>query len=115
MDRTAQLAEQCRVLVALSRSLNAAEDDREQRLQERLAELDAWIEESVRLQKLITGGAARREARLRALEDAVDEIASRCASKGAPRALDVPRRTRFDASVVKMHSIEPSEPPASSS
>ena len=115
MDHTAQLADQCRVLVALSRSLSAAENEREQRLQAKLAEIDAWIEESVRVQKLISGGAARREARLRTLEDTIDEISAWCSSGTAPRPLDLPRRTRFDPSVVEMRSIAPSEPPASSS
>lgn len=112
MDRTTQLADQCRMLVALSRSLSAAEDEREQRLQAKLAEFDAWIEESVRVQKLITGGAARREARLRELEDRVEAMAAQRTSEGVPRPLDLPRRNRVEASVVQMRSAEPSEPPS---
>ncbi len=112
MDRRAALADQCRTLVALSRSLEAAEQERERRLAVKLAELDAWVQESVRIQKLITGGAARREARLRALEDAIYELTAQGASNGAPRPLDIPARPRVDASVVRMRSVDPNDPPA---
>jgi len=112
MDRSSQLAEQCRTLVALSRSLSVAEDEREQRLHAKLAELDTWIEEAVRVQKLISGGAARREARLRELEDRVEAMAAQRTSEGVPRPLDLPRRGGLDASVLQMRSVEPSEPPS---
>lgn len=105
-DQTAAL---CRELIALVRTVESAEAAREQRLERKLAELDAQLEESARVQRLITGGAACREARLRALEDAVEAIAAEPPRMVAPRPLDVPRRRTFDASVVDMSSADPEQ------
>lgn len=105
-----------RELAALSRALVRAERSREQRLAERLAELDAWMSESARVQRLITGGASHREARLRALESTVEALAAeRARLVSPPRPLDIPRRGGLDPSRVKIHSVESdpdeSEPP----
>ncbi len=91
-----------RELAALGRAVVRAERERERRVEAKLAELDAWMDESARVQRLITGGIARREARLRALEDAVEAMAAERTRMVAPRPLDLPREPRFDASVVDM-------------
>ncbi len=96
-----------RELIALIKAVAIAEEKRDKRLEAKLAELDAWIEEATRVQKLITGGAAHREARLRSLEDMVETMAAERAQAIAPRPLDIPRRARFDASVVDMRSADP--------
>lgn len=100
-----------RELIALIKAVATAEEERDARLDAKLAELDSRIEEAARIQKLITGGAARREARLRSLEDMVEAIAAERARAIAPRPLDLPRRARFDPSVVDMRSAGP-EPTA---
>jgi hypothetical protein len=89
-------------LIALIEAVSAAERERNARLEAKLAQLDAQMRESERIQQLITGGAARREARLRALENMVEAMAAERARMPAPRPLDLPGRTRFDPSVVDM-------------
>lgn len=96
-----------RELIALIKAVAIAEEERDKRLEAKLAELDAGIAEATRVQKLITGGAARREARLRSLEDMVETMAGERAHAIAPRPLDLPRRNRFDPSVVDMRSADP--------
>ena len=91
-------------VAALGRALVRAERDRERRVQAKLAELDTWLEESARVQRLLTGGIARRESRLRALEQTVEAIAADRARISAPRPLDLPRRPSSDPSVVDMRS-----------
>jgi hypothetical protein len=98
-----------RELAELGRAVVRAEREREQRLEARLAELDAWIDEANRIQGLITGGASRREARLRALEQAVEAMAAERTRQMKPRPLDIPGRNRFDPSVVDMRSAEPTD------
>src|SRR5687767_2398370 len=83
-------------LVALCRAVAEAEQRRNARLDAKLAQLDAQLREAERVQKLITGGAAHREARLRALEDMVEAMAAERARMMAPRPLDTPGRPRFD-------------------
>jgi hypothetical protein len=101
-DRPSALS---RELIALIKAVAIAEDERESRLEAKLAELDARMAEATRVQKLITGGAARREARLRALEDMVEAMAAERARAGAPRPLDIPRRDReTDPNVVRMRA-----------
>ena len=95
-----------RELAALGRAIVHAERERERRMHAKLAELDAWMNESARVQQLLTGGIARREARLRALEDTVEAMAAERARVVEPRPLDVPRNPRFDASVVDMRGRE---------
>lgn len=92
-----------RELVALCRAVAEAERRRNEQLDAKLTQLDAQMREADRIQKLITGGAARREARLRALEDAVEAMAAERARQMKPRPLDLPDRARLDASVVDMH------------
>ena len=60
------------------------------------------MREAERVQKLITGGASHREARLRALEDMVETMAAERSRAMTPRPLDIPGRPRFDPSVVDM-------------
>ncbi len=96
-----------RELIALVRAVTEAERRREERLEAKLAELDAQMREAERVQKLITGGASHREARLRALEDMVETMAAERARAMAPRPLDLPNRARFDPSVVDMRGREP--------
>jgi hypothetical protein len=96
-----------RELIALIKAVAITEERRDARLEAKLAELDAQLEEATRVQKLITGGAARREARLRALEDTVEAMAAERARAITPRPLDLPRRPRFDPSVVDMRSVDP--------
>jgi hypothetical protein len=105
-DRPSALS---RELIALIQAVAIAEEERDARLEAKLAVLDARLDEAARVQRLITGGAARREARLRALENAVEAIAAERARARAvtPRPLDIPRRNRFDASVVDMRSADP--------
>jgi len=92
-----------RELIALIEAVSAAEREREARLEAKLAQLDAHMREADRVQKLITGGAARREARLRALEDMVEAMAAERSRAMAPRPLDIPAPPhRFDPSVVDM-------------
>jgi hypothetical protein len=100
-----------RELIALIKAVAIAEEQRDDRLEAKLAELDARMEEAARVQSLITGGAARREARLRALEDMVEAMAAERARASAPRPLDIPRPTRFDPSVVDMRSVDPEPSP----
>jgi uncharacterized membrane protein len=100
-----------RELIALVRTVVTAEHERDLRLEAKLAELDAGIAEAARVQKLITGGAARREARLRALEDTVEAMAAERARAMTPRPLDLPPKNRLDASVVDMHSPDPETTP----
>jgi hypothetical protein len=95
-----------RELAALGRAIVRAERERERRLQAKLAELDAWMDEATRVQRLLTGGIARREARLRALEDTVAALSAERARGATPRPLDIPREARFDASVVDMRGRE---------
>ncbi|MDX6582741.1 MAG: hypothetical protein QOI10_1925 [Solirubrobacterales bacterium] len=97
-----------RELVALMRAVAESEQRRHEQLRAKLGELDAQIAEAERVQKLITGGAARREARLRALEDTVEAMAAERARMMRPRPLDLPDRSRFDPSVVEMRGREPS-------
>ena len=94
-------------LTALARAIVRAERERQRLLESKLAELDAWMEQSARMQELITGGAARREARLRALEQTVEALSAERSRMMVPSPLDVPGRTRFDASVVDMRSSVP--------
>jgi hypothetical protein len=96
-----------RELIALIDTVAAAERERDARLEAKLAQLDAHMREAERVQKLITGGAARREARLRALEDMVEALAAERARGMTPRPLDLPTRSRFDPSVVDMRGREP--------
>jgi hypothetical protein len=96
-----------RELIALIEAVSAAERERNEQLEAKLAQLDAQMREAERVQKLITGGAARREARLRALEDTVEAIAAERARAMRPRPLDIPGRSRFDPSVVDMRGREP--------
>jgi hypothetical protein len=96
-----------RELIALIDTIRAAEREREARLEAKLAQFDAHMREADRVQKLITGGAARREARLRALEDMVETRAAERSRAMAPRPLDIPDRPRFDPSVVDMRGREP--------
>jgi predicted RecB family endonuclease len=102
-----------RELIALIKAVAIAEERRDARLEAKLAELDARMEEATRVQQLITGGAARREARLRALEAMVESIAAERARTITRRPPDLPRRARFDPSVVDMQSADP-EPKNSS-
>jgi len=94
-------------LTALARAIVRAERERQRLLESKLAELDAWMEQSARMQELITGGAARREARLRALEQTVEALSAERSRTMVPNPHDVPGRTRFDASVVDMRSSVP--------
>jgi hypothetical protein len=80
-----------RELIALIRAVADADATREARIEERLAELGAHLEESRRLQQLITGGTSRREARLRALEDRVEALAAENPRAIPPRPLEIPR------------------------
>ena len=64
-----------RELVGLIKAVAEAEAAREARLQEKLGDLDRRIAEVERVRTLIAGGAARREARLRAIEDTVEAMA----------------------------------------
>ncbi|HEY8000895.1 MAG: hypothetical protein ACHQJ5_09545 [Vicinamibacteria bacterium] len=96
-----------RELIALIKAVAITEERRDARLEAKLAELDARMEEATRVEKLITGGAARREARLRALEDTVEAMAAERARMITPRPLDLPRRARVDPSVVDMRSADP--------
>ena len=96
-----------RELVGLIKAVAEAEAAREARLQEKLGDLDRRIAEVQRVRTLIAGGAARREARLRAIEDTVEAMAEERSRAITPRPLDLPKRNRFDASVVDMHSAEP--------
>ena len=89
-----------RELIALIDTVAAAEREREARLEAKLAQLDAQMREAERVQKLITGGASHREARLRALEDMVETMAAERSRAMAPRPLDIPGRPRVDPSVV---------------
>jgi hypothetical protein len=91
-----------RELIALIETVRTAEREREARLEAKLAQFDAHMREADRVQKLITGGAARREARLRALEDMVEAMAAERSRAMTPRPLDIPARPRFDPSVVDM-------------
>ena len=96
-----------RELIALIKAVGITEERRDARLEAKLAELDARMEEATRVQELITGGTARREARLRALEDMVEAMAAERARALTQRPLDLPRRTRFDPSVVDIRSPDP--------
>ncbi len=104
VDRSTAIS---RELIALTRAVQLAEQERNARLEAKLADLDRQMDEADRIQKLITGGAARREARLRALEDMIEVIAAERSREATPKPLDLPRRNRFDASVVDMHSPDP--------
>lgn len=81
-----------RELLALIKAVAAADAEREARVEGKLAELEAHISESARLQRLIVGGTSRREARLRALEDRVETLSADAPHVIAPRPLDIPRR-----------------------
>ena len=96
-----------RELIALVDAVSKAEQERDARLEAKLAQLDAQMREAERVQKLITGGASHREARLRALEDMVEAMAAERSRAMSPRPLDIPTRPRFDPSVVDMHGREP--------
>ncbi len=96
-----------RELVGLIKAVAEAEAAREARLRDKLSELDRRIDEVERARTLIAGGAARREARLRALEDMVEAMAAERSRMITPRPLDLPKRNRFDASVVDMRSADP--------
>jgi hypothetical protein len=98
-----------RELAALCRAVADADRRRNERLDAKLAQLDAQMREAERVQKLITGGAARREARLRALEAMVEAMAAERARMMAPRPLDIPDRSRFDPAVVDMRSRDGDE------
>jgi hypothetical protein len=98
-----------RELIGLSRAIVQAERERDARLEAKLAQLDAHMREAERVQKLITGGAANREARLRALEDMVEAMAAGRSRQMRPRPLDVPD-SRFDPTLVEMRGRDP-EPP----
>lgn len=80
-----------RELVALIKAVAAADAEREARVDGKLAELEAHIAESARLQQMIRGGSSRREARLRALEERVETLASEAPLPVAPRPLEIPR------------------------
>jgi hypothetical protein len=96
-----------RELIALIETVRTAEREREARLEAKLAQLDAHMREADRVQKLITGGASHREARLRALEDMIEAMAAERSRQLQPRPLDLPGRTRFDPSVVDMRGRDP--------
>ena len=93
-----------RELVGLIKAVAMAEAEREARLELRLEQLDAKIDEFERVRKLTAGGAAHREARLRALEDTVEAMAAERARMVKPRPLDLPKPSRFDPSVIDMRS-----------
>ncbi len=76
-----------RELIALIDAVTTAERERNARLEAKLAQLDAQMQEAERVQKLVTGGAARREARLRALEEMVEAIAAERSRAMSPRPL----------------------------
>ena len=96
-----------RELIALIRAVAESEQRRHERLEAKLAELDAQMREAERVQELITGGASHREARRRALEDTVEAMAAERSRAMAPRPLDLPDRPRFDPSVVDMRRHKP--------
>jgi hypothetical protein len=98
-----------RELFALWRTVAEAERHRQERFEAKLAELDAKLAEADRVQKLITGGAAHREARLRALENTVEAMAAERARALAPRPLDLPDRPGLDPSVVDMRGRGPAK------
>jgi hypothetical protein len=95
------LTELSRELIALMDAVHRHERERETRLEAKLAEFDALMQESSRVQKLITGGAANREARLRALENMVEVMAAERSRYLQPRPLDIPAG-RVDPSIVDM-------------
>jgi hypothetical protein len=96
-------AARTRDLESLAEQLLAAERERERRLEEKLAELDAWMEEAARVQRLLTGGVARREARVRALEDAVEALmAAPAARQAGPQGRD-----RFNRPRGEMRPVDP--------
>lgn len=98
-----------RELVGLIRAVAEAEAEREATLARKLGELDDGIAEVERVRALIAGGAARREARLRALEQTVEAMAAERSRAITPRPLDLPRRNRFDPSVVDMRTPDPTD------
>ena len=93
-----------RELVGLIKAVATAEAEREARLERKLDELDDQLAEVERVRSLIAGGAARREARLRALEQTVEAMAAERSRAVTPRPLDLPKASRFDPSVVDMRS-----------
>ena len=95
-----------RELITLIDAVASAERERDARLDAKLNQLTEQMREAERVLKLITGGAARREARLRALENIVEAMAAERARQMQPRPLDLPDR-RFDPAVVDMRGREP--------
>lgn len=93
-----------RELVGLIKAVATAEAEREARVERMLDELNERLAEVERIRTLIAGGAARREARLRALEKMVETLAAERQRPITPRPLDLPKGTRFDPSVVDMRS-----------
>jgi len=93
-----------RELVGLIKAVATAEAEREARLERKLDELDDRLAEVERVRTMIAGGAARREARLRALEQAVEAMAAERSRTVSPRPLDLPKASRFDPSVVDMRT-----------
>jgi len=93
-----------RELVGLIKAVAEAEAEREATLKRKLAELEERMAEVERLRAVIAGGAARREARLRALEQNVEAMAAERSRPVTPRPLDLPKGSRFDPSVVDMRS-----------
>jgi hypothetical protein len=93
-----------RELVGLIKAVAAAEAEREERLNRKVHELDDRLAEVERIRTLVAGGAARREARMRALEKMVESLAAERQRPATPRPLDLPKRSRYDPSVVDMRS-----------
>ena len=96
-----RLSSLCRELIALIDTVAAAERERDARLDAKLNQLATQMRETERIQALITGGAARREARLRALEDIVEAMAAERSRYLQPKPLDIPTG-RVDASILEM-------------
>ena len=91
-----------RELIALIDAVERNERERAARLEAKLAEFDALMQEASRVQKEITGGAAKGEARLRALEDMVEAMAAERSRYLQPKPLDIPARNRIDPSMVEI-------------
>ena len=101
-EPASRLAALCRELITLIDTVAGAERERDARLDAMLSQLTERMHEVERLQKLITGGVARREARLRALEDMVETMAAERSRHLQPRPLDLPARNRVDPSILDM-------------
>jgi hypothetical protein len=104
LDRPVALS---RELIALIDVVSTVERERTARLDAKLAELAERMREADRVLKLIAGGAATREARLRALEDMVEAMAAERSHVITPRPLDIPARPGFDPAVIDMRGRNP--------